>query len=146
VHIYNKNKELVRRDQHTLKINHDASLRGDYRHYMQKEIMEQPKAISSCLEGRVTKTHVLPAIFGPKADSIFSQVEHIQLVACGTSYHAALVARYWFESLVNIPCSVEVASEFRYRHIARAKDSLYVTLSQSGETADGLAALRLAKN
>jgi glucosamine--fructose-6-phosphate aminotransferase (isomerizing) len=112
---------------------------------MKKEIMEQPDAISSCLEGRVTSEHVLPAIFGPNTETIFAKVEHVQLVACGTSYHSAMVARYWLESLANIPCSVEVASEFRYRDIAASKNSLFVTLSQSGETADTLAALRLAK-
>jgi len=112
---------------------------------MEKEIMEQPEALAACLEGRLAKDHVLPAIFGPKADAIFKKVEHVQLIACGTSYHAALVARYWIESLTSLPCSVEVASEFRYRDIAQSKNSLFVTLSQSGETADTLAALRLAK-
>ncbi len=107
--------------------------------------MEQPDAITNCLEGRITREHVLPAIFGPKAETIFPKVEHVSLVACGTSYHAAIVARYWIESLTNIPCSVEVASEFRYRGVAQPKNSLFVTLSQSGETADTLAALRLAK-
>ena len=145
IRIYNKQHASVTRAQHTLSVNHDAVERGEYRHFMKKEIMEQPDAISSCLEGRLTKEHVLPAIFGPKAEEIFAKVEHIQLVACGTSYHAAMVARYWFEQLTNIPCSVEVASEFRYRRIAEQKNDLFVCLSQSGETADTLAALRLAK-
>jgi len=144
VQIYSQDK-AIKREQHTLSITDDSIERGQYRHYMQKEIMEQPDAISSCLEGRITKNHVLPAIFGPKADELFAQVEHLQIVACGTSYHAAMVARYWFEQLTNVPCSVEVASEFRYRTIASSKNSLFVTLSQSGETADTLAALRLAK-
>lgn len=145
VKIYDKQDQLVDRETHTLSISHDATERGEYRHFMKKEIMEQADAISSCLEGRITKEHVPAAIFGPKAEEIFPRVKHIQFVACGTSYHAALVARYWFESMTNIPCSVEVASEFRYRDVAQSKDSLFVTLSQSGETADSLAALRLAK-
>lgn len=145
INIYNRQGQSVDREIHTLSLGQDAVERGEYRHYMKKEITEQPDAIASCLEGRMTKDHVLPGIFGHKAESIFSQVEHIQFVACGTSYHAAMVARYWFESLTNIPCSVEVASEFRYRDIAPSKNSLFVTLSQSGETADSLAALRLAK-
>lgn len=145
VSIYDKHQVIVKREQHELSISNDSTERGQYRHFMQKEIMEQPDAVSSCLEGRLAKNHVLPAIFGPKADELFAKVEHVQLVACGTSYHAAMVARYWIESLTNIPCSVEVASEFRYRHVAKAQNSLFVTLSQSGETADTLAALRLAK-
>ena len=144
IRIYNQNNELVHREQHLLNINLEAIERGEYRHYMKKEIMEQPHAASLCLEGRITH-HLLPAIFGPQAEHVFADVEHIQLVACGTSYHAAMVARYWFETLAHLPCSVEVASEFRYRHIAQPKQSLFVTLSQSGETADTLAALRLAK-
>ena len=145
ISIYDRQGQMVDRDVHTLSLNADAIERGEYRHYMKKEIMEQPEAIASCLESRITKDHLLPAIFGPGTEALFSQVEHVQLIACGTSYHAAMVARYWFEALAHIPCSVEVASEFRYRAIAPAKNSLFVTLSQSGETADTLAALRLAK-
>lgn len=145
IQIYDKTNKPVNREVHTLSIGQDAVERGEYRHYMKKEIMEQPEALAACLESRIAKDHVLPAIFGPKAEAIFPKVEHVQLIACGTSYHAALVARYWIESLANIPCSVEVASEFRYRDIACSKNSLFVTLSQSGETADTLAALRLAK-
>jgi glucosamine--fructose-6-phosphate aminotransferase (isomerizing) len=143
--IYNNENEAVCRDLHTLSINLDSAERGEYRHFMKKEIMEQPNAIASCLEGRITSDHVLPSIFGPTADAIFKQVEHVQLTACGTSYHAAMVARYWLESLANVSCSIEIASEFRYRTIYQPKNSLYVTLSQSGETADTLAALRLTK-
>src|SRR3990167_38680 len=134
--IYNKEYQPIVRDAHSLSINIDATERGEYRHYMKKEIMEQPSAIATCLEGRIANDHVLPAIFGPQSEAIFSQIEHIQLIACGTSYHAALVARYWFEMLANISCSAEIASEFRYRQIARPEKSLFVTLSQSGETAD----------
>lgn len=145
IKVYDKQGAMVNREVHMLSLGQDAVERGEYRHYMKKEIAEQPKAVSSCLEGRVTKDHVLPGIFGPKTDAIFSKVDHVQLIACGTSYHAALISRYWIEALANIPCSVEVASEFRYRSIAPSKNSLFVTLSQSGETADTLAALRLAK-
>ncbi|TAK75015.1 MAG: glutamine--fructose-6-phosphate transaminase (isomerizing) [Gammaproteobacteria bacterium] len=145
VKIYNHDHHAIEREQHTLSIAANAAERGKYRHYMKKEIMEQPEAITSCLESRLTQQHVLPAIFGPASEAIFKQVEHVHLTACGTSYHAALVARYWIEELANIPCTVEVASEFRYRKIAQSKNSLFVTLSQSGETADTLAALRLAK-
>lgn len=143
--IYNGNHDLITRQSHTLTVNLDAVERGEYRHFMKKEIMEQPDALAACLEGRITNGHILPAIFGPKAEAVFSQVEHVQLVACGTSYHAAMVARYWIENLANIPCSVEVASEYRYRKVAKSTKSLFVTLSQSGETADTLAALRMAK-
>ena len=145
VHIYNKDMELVEREQHQLSIQQDSIERGEYRHYMQKEINEQPEAIASCLEGRMTENNVMPAVFGPQAEKIFPAVKHIQFVACGTSYHAAMVARYWIETLANIPCSVEIASEYRYRHVAPTPGSLFVTLSQSGETADTLAALRMAK-
>lgn len=145
IDIYDKNQQRINREHHSLSITNDATERGEFRHFMKKEIMEQPTSIASCLEGRMTDDHVLPAIFGPKADAIFTQVEHVHLVACGTSYHAAMVARYWIEALANVPCTVEVASEFRYRSIAQPKNSLFVTLSQSGETADTLAALRLAK-
>lgn len=143
--IYNRDLKAIVRETNKLNINNDSTERGIYRHFMQKEIMEQAEAINACLESRITKDHVMPAIFGPKAEEIFPKVENIQLIACGTSYHAAMVARYWLEEVAKIPCSVEVASEFRYRGIAQAKNSLFVTLSQSGETADTLAALRLAK-
>ncbi len=146
VKIYDKNLELVQREQHQLSIQQDSIERGEYRHFMQKEINDQPDAIASCLEGRIADDRVMPAVFGPKAEKIFPEVKHIQFVACGTSYHAALVARYWIELLANIPCSVEIASEFRYRQVAPTNGSLFVTLSQSGETADTLAALRMAKN
>lgn len=144
VKIYNQG-ELIERTPHLLSISLDSVERGEYRHYMKKEIMEQPESIAACLEGRIKQDHIFPAIFGPDADAIFSKAEHVTLIACGTSYHAAQVARYWFEALTHLPCSVEVASEFRYREVATPKNSLFVTLSQSGETADTLAALRLAK-
>lgn len=145
INIYDKTQTLIHREQHTLKIAPNSTERGKYRHYMKKEIMEQANAVNACLDGRIAKGHLLPAIFGPNSDELFAKVEHVQFVACGTSYHSALVARYWIEALANMPCSVEVASEFRYRKIAKPDNSLFVVLSQSGETADTLAALRLAK-
>lgn len=124
---------------------YDAGDKGLYRHYMQKEIHEQPLAIKNTLEGRLEQGRVNLSELGEQANMLFSQVQHIQIIACGTSYHAGLVARYWFESLAGIPCDVEIASEFRYRQSAVRQNSLFITLSQSGETADTLAALRLAK-
>ncbi len=120
----------------------DFANKGEYRHYMQKEIHEQGHAVAECLEGRVSDRAVLDAIFGYEADAIFGRVKNIQIIACGTSYHAGLVAKYWIESLLDLPCQVEVASEFRYRKSVVPADTLFVTLSQSGETADTLSALR----
>ena len=120
----------------------DSAQKGNYRHYMRKEIFEQGNSINDCLQGRIDSTSVLDSIFGAGADAIFTQVRNIQIVACGTSYHAGLVAKYWIEDLLGLPCQVEVASEFRYRKTAVPADTLFVTLSQSGETADTLAALR----
>ncbi|MDH3221580.1 MAG: glutamine--fructose-6-phosphate transaminase (isomerizing) [Gammaproteobacteria bacterium] len=124
----------------------DSASKGDYRHYMQKEIHEQVQAISECLEGRISDTAVLENIFGFDADAIFARVENIQIIACGTSYHAGLVAKYWIEALLDLPCQVEVASEFRYRKSVVSPNTLFVTLSQSGETADTLSALRNLKS
>jgi len=145
IEIYDVDAKRVERKLHNLELNFDVADRGEHRHYMIKEIFEQPNAIIANLEGRMTKHAVLDAAFGMHAKELFSRVQHVQLVACGTSYHAAMVARYWIESIANIPCSVEVASEYRYRKMVVPQNSLFVTLSQSGETADTLAALRLAK-
>jgi glucosamine--fructose-6-phosphate aminotransferase (isomerizing) len=123
----------------------DAVQRGEYRHYMLKEIHEQPTAIADTLEGRITGGHVLTQIFGPSAQDLLTRTQAVQIVACGSSYHAALVAKYWIESLARIPCQVEIASEYRYRDFVVMPDTLLVTVSQSGETADTLAALKLAK-
>jgi len=124
----------------------DTAQRGNFRHYMQKEIFEQPEAVAETLEGRIAADHVLPNIFGVGADDILKQVEHVHIVACGTSYHAGLVARYQLEELAGIPCMVEVASEYRYRNPVVPENSLFVAISQSGETADTLAALRHARS
>jgi glucosamine--fructose-6-phosphate aminotransferase (isomerizing) len=123
----------------------DAVERGQYRHYMQKEIFEQPESISSTLEGRLGADRVLEEAFGREATSIFDRVKSVRIIACGTSYHAGLVARNWFEGLAGVPCNVEVASEFRYRHPVPDPDALVVAISQSGETADTLAAVRGAR-
>jgi len=123
----------------------DAADKGGFRHFMLKEIHEQPRAIADTLEGRIGTDRVLCAAFGPSAEELFKKTRSVQIVACGTSYHAGMVARYWLEGLAGIPCTVEVASEFRYRPQIVAEDTLFVTISQSGETADTLAALRLAK-
>ena len=119
--------------------------RGNYRHFMQKEIFQQPQVVIDTLEGRIGKTTVLEESLGLGISSVLDDVEAVTIVACGTSFYAASVTRYWIEELADIPCQVEIASEFRYRQVARAKKSLFVTLSQSGETADTLAALRKAK-
>lgn len=144
VHVYEDGK-TVQRKIHKLEIKTDSADRGKHRHYMMKEIAEQPQAIAASLEGRLGKNHLLESTFGLTAKPIFSQVKQVQLIACGTSYHAAQVARYWLEAIAGIPCHVEVASEFRYRQFVVQPDTLFVCLSQSGETADTLAALRLAK-
>ncbi|MDP2746401.1 glutamine--fructose-6-phosphate transaminase (isomerizing) [Pseudomonas sp.] len=123
----------------------EAADKGEYRHFMLKEIHEQPKVVQRTLEGRLGTDHVLVQAFGPQAAELFAKVRNVQIVACGTSYHAGMVARYWLEGLAGIPCQIEVASEFRYRKVVVQPDTLFVSISQSGETADTLAALRNAK-
>ncbi|MGY3899962.1 glutamine--fructose-6-phosphate transaminase (isomerizing) [Aeromonas veronii] len=145
VHIFDTNGNAVVREEQESELSHDAGDKGEYRHYMLKEIHEQPKAITNTLEGRLGSDHVVVESFGNGARAIFDKVEHVQIVACGTSYHSGMVARYWFEEIAGVSCDVEIASEFRYRKSVVRPNSLLVTLSQSGETADTLAALRLAK-
>ena len=123
----------------------EAAEKGEFRHYMLKEIHEQPAVVQRTLEGRLSQDQVLVQAFGPQAAELFAKVRNVQIVACGTSYHAGMVARYWLQELAGIPCQVEVASEFRYRKVVVQPDTLFVTISQSGETADTLAALRNAK-
>ncbi|ONF44530.1 glutamine--fructose-6-phosphate transaminase (isomerizing) [Marinobacter lutaoensis] len=123
----------------------DSTDKGPYRHFMLKEIYEQPKVIKATMEGRVTDTRVLEQALGTEAGRLLENIRHVQIIACGTSYHAGMVARYWIEDLAGIPCSVEVASEFRYRKHVVQPDTLFLCISQSGETADTLAALRQAK-
>ncbi|MEN8177242.1 MAG: glutamine--fructose-6-phosphate transaminase (isomerizing), partial [Pseudomonadota bacterium] len=143
--IFDREGKRVERAIKESGISADSVERGEYRHYMLKEIFEQPRAVSDTLEGRISKNRVLPSSFGLGAEELLSSVEAVQIVACGTSYHAGLVARYWFESVTGLPCSVEVASEYRYRNHFVPANCLFVTISQSGETADTLAALKLAK-
>lgn len=145
VTIFNHQGEEVQRPDIESNLQYDAGDKGIYRHYMQKEIYEQPNAIKNTLTGRISQGEIDLSELGPLANELLARVEHIQIVACGTSYNSGMVSRYWFESLAGIPCDVEIASEFRYRKSAVRRNSLIITLSQSGETADTLAALRLAK-
>ena len=145
VTVFNSDGKAVERPVVKSELTADAVERGRYRHYMLKEIFEQPTAIASTLEGRTHNGRVLEASFGPGAAEVFDKVRAVQIVACGTSFHAGMVARNWFEGLAGIPCHVEVASEFRYRHPVADADTLVVSISQSGETADTLAAVRACK-
>ena len=135
----------VTREEKISELSAEAAEKGQYAHYMLKEIHEQPLAVANTLTERVANGRLLEAAFGPKAEKIFPQVEYVRIVACGTSYHAGVVAQYFIEQICRIPCRVEIASEYRYRNAVVPKNSLFVTISQSGETADTLAALRLAK-
>ena len=135
----------VEREVVTLAGRDDVTDKGGYRHYMMKEIFEQPTVLKNTLQGRISEKHVLPEAFGAEASRVFPQVKDVHIVACGTSYHAGLVTRYWLEEWAGIPCQVEVASEYRYRKVVVPKNTLFVTISQSGETADTLAALQSAK-
>lgn len=123
----------------------DSADRGGYKHFMLKEIFEQPVAIADTLEGRLAAGRVLPQSFGVGAEAVFAAVQRVQIVACGTSYHAGMVARYWFEDILGVPTAVEVSSEFHYRNPVLEAGTLLVMLSQSGETADTLAALRMVR-
>jgi len=145
VNIFDVEGTPVKRQVHESKIEQDAADKGQYRHFMQKEIFEQPSALIHTMEGRISNNSVIVDSIGNGAREILTQVEHVQIVACGTSYNAGMVARYWFESMAGVSCDVEIASEFRYRNFVTRPNSLLLTLSQSGETADTLAALRLAK-
>jgi len=145
VTIYDKSGERVEREIVESTVEHDAGDKAGYRHYMLKEICEQPAVIRNTLKDRIDNVHNIDALFGEGAESVLKQVKHIQIIACGTSYHAGMTARYWLEEYAGVSCSVEIASEFRYRKSVVHENSLLVTISQSGETADTLAALRLAK-
>ena len=145
VDIYDTYGKKVDREIHESNLENDAAEKGKFRHFMQKEIYEQPIALINTMEGRLNRENVIVDSIGNGAKGILEKVEHIQIVACGTYYNAGMVARYWFESLAGVSCDVEIASEFRYRKFVTRPNSLLITLSQSGETADTLAALRLAK-
>jgi len=146
VSIFGHNKTVVESRAVTLDQRHDPADKGSYRHYMQKEIFEQPEAIKRTLAGRLSNKHVLTHAFGISAESVFQEVSAIQIVACGSSYYTGLVAKYWFEEYAGVPCQVEIASELRYRKSVVLPKTLLVTISQSGETADTLAALRDAND
>ena len=143
--IRNRDDERADRPVQEADMAADAVQRGEYRHYMQKEIFEQPRAVADTLEGRIADGRILPNIFGVGAEEILEKTRQVHIVACGTSYHAGLVARYQLEALAGIPCTVEVASEYRYRDPVVPEGGLFVAISQSGETADTLAALRHAQ-
>ncbi|MFT5720869.1 MAG: glucosamine--fructose-6-phosphate aminotransferase (isomerizing) [Motiliproteus sp.] len=145
IHIRDANGEPVSHRVQRFEHGQDAADKGEYRHYMLKEIYEQPRVVNAVLEGRLGKDTVLEQAFGADAKAIFDRVQAVQIIACGTSYHAGLIAKYWIEELVGIPCMIEVASEYRYRKTVVLPNSLFLTISQSGETADTLAALREAK-
>ncbi|MBT2371504.1 glutamine--fructose-6-phosphate transaminase (isomerizing) [Pseudomonas fluorescens] len=145
VQIWDVDGRTVEREAVQYRDGAEAADKGEFRHFMLKEIHEQPSVVQRTLEGRLSQNQVLVNAFGPQAAELFAKVRNVQIVACGTSYHAGMVARYWLEELAGIPCQVEVASEFRYRKVVVQPDTLFVTISQSGETADTLAALRNAK-
>jgi glucosamine--fructose-6-phosphate aminotransferase (isomerizing) len=136
----------VTRPVHETQWSQEAAEKGPYRHFMLKEIFDQPSALADTLYGRVVNKRVVPESLGPRAAELLEKVEHVHIVACGTSYHSGGVGRYWLESLAGVPCQVEIASEYRYRHVVVPRNTLFITLSQSGETADTLEALRMAKH
>jgi glucosamine--fructose-6-phosphate aminotransferase (isomerizing) len=146
IKIYDFSGNIVTREVHNRAMHYEAADKGNYRHFMQKEIFEQTDAITSTLAGRVHGGHVLEQAFGRQSEEIFNKTKSVTLVACGSSYYAGLVARHWLEAIAGIPCHVEIASEFRYRKRIVAPDTLFVTISQSGETADTIAALADTKN
>jgi glucosamine--fructose-6-phosphate aminotransferase (isomerizing) len=142
VQIYTLDGKPVERAMHESELSADAVERGEYRHYMQKEIFEQPRAVADTLEARIGASGVLPNIFGVGGDELLAKVKGLHIIACGTSYHAGMVARYWIEEYARLPVSVEVASEYRYREAVVPEGTLFIAISQSGETADTLAAMR----
>jgi len=145
IKVLDKNGDTADRPVRESELSADAAEKGQYRHFMLKEIHEQPRAVADTLAERVANGRLLEAAFGPAATAVFAKVEHVHIIACGTSYHSGVVARYFIEQICKLPCTVEIASEYRYRNPVVPKNSLFVTISQSGETADTLAALRLAK-
>jgi glucosamine--fructose-6-phosphate aminotransferase (isomerizing) len=145
VKIYNKDKESIRRETKKSKLSLNSNSKNGYKHYMLKEIFEQPEAVRATIQDRIINNSVPKEILGPNAKEYLSKFKVVQIIACGTSYHAALVAKHWLERLAGIPCHAEIASEFRYRRHAVQKDTLLICISQSGETADTLSALREIK-
>ena len=145
VNILDANGKPVTREVHETQWSSDSAEKGPYRHFMLKEIFEQPSALANTLYGRIESGKVVADSLGPQAAQMLAGIEHIHVVACGTSYHAGCVGKYWIESLAGVTCEVEIASEYRYRHVVVPPNTLFLTLSQSGETADTLEALRIAK-
>jgi len=145
IRILDRGGNTAQREVKQSELSADAAEKGEFPHYMLKEIYEQPRAVAQTLEERVAGNKLLQAAFGPAAEAVFAKTEAVRIVACGTSFHAALVAKYFIEQICRLPCWVEIASEYRYRNPVVPKNTLFVSVSQSGETADTLAALRLAK-
>jgi len=145
VRVLDADGNIVEREVKVSELSASAAERGPYAHYMLKEIYEQPLSVANTLQERIAHGRLLEAAFGPRAAEIFPRVEYVRIVACGTSYHAGIVAQYFIEQICRIPCRVEIASEYRYRNAVVPKNALFISISQSGETADTLAALRLAK-
>tara|TARA_E500000081_G_C6136120_1_gene356822 strand:+ start:2004 stop:3830 length:1827 start_codon:yes stop_codon:yes gene_type:complete len=146
VEVFDKNNKVCKRDIQIIDIKSEASSKGDYKHFMEKEIYEQPNAILSTLDGRVGGDDVLENIFGESSADVFAKVKRIQITACGTSLHAGRVAANWFSAIAGLPTQIDFASEYRYKNPYIDENTLLVTISQSGETADTLAALRYAKD
>ena len=145
VRVIDSEGNSAERPAHDSELSADAAEKGQYRHFMLKEIHEQPRAVANTLQERVANGRLLEAAFGPAATEVFARTAAVHIVACGTSFHAGIVARYFIEQICRLPCRVEIASEYRYRHPVVTDNTLLVTISQSGETADTLAAMRLGK-
>src|SRR5580700_5009656 len=145
VRVIDKDGNGVERPVRDSELSADSAEKGQYRHFMLKEIHEQPRAVANTLQERVANGRLLEAAFGPAATQVFKRTEHVHIIACGTSYHAGVVARYMIEQICRITCHAEIASEYRYRNPVVSKNTLFVVISQSGETADTLAALRMAR-
>ncbi|HJR70196.1 MAG TPA: glutamine--fructose-6-phosphate transaminase (isomerizing) [Gammaproteobacteria bacterium] len=145
VKLFDPHGQPVTRAVHETQWNEESAEKGPYKHFMLKEIFEQPSALADTLYGRVVNKRVVPESLGPRAAELLAKVQNVHIIACGTSYHAGCVGRYWLESIAGVPCQVEIASEYRYRHVVVPPNTLFMTLSQSGETADTLEALRMAK-
>jgi len=143
--VFNANGKAVKRELHQLSETDQIADKGQYRHFMQKEMFEQATVLADTFAGRIGTDHILEAVFGHQAEGLFAQTKNMHIIACGTSFHSGLVAKYWLEDMAGVPCQVEVASEYRYRKVAVPEGTLFVTISQSGETADTLAALHKAK-
>jgi len=145
VAIFDETGKKVNREIKTSSLSANSVELGNYRHYMQKEIFEQPQSVRDTLDGRIVADKIMVAAFGHQAEAIFKTIQQVQIIACGTSYHAGMVAKYWLEDILQLPCQIEVASEYRYRNPVIQDNTLFVTISQSGETADTLAALKQIK-